>query len=153
MKRQLLLLTLLCAAATAHAGEGQVYKWTDAAGIVHYSDAPPPRDTQNVQTVRVTGGDRPHAVASAADNTEAPDKKPEAAAGAGTPPATDATFADTPENRAKNCQQARANLDVLQSKYPVSVTGADGKATALDDKARQARIDAANAQVAQNCKE
>lgn len=150
MKSKLLLLTLLCAAASAYAVEGQVYKWTDAAGIVHYSDAPPPKDAQNVQTVRVTGGDRPHAVPAAVDpNAESADKKPEA--GAGAPADPNATFADTPENRAKNCQQARANLDVLQSKYPVSVTGADGKSQALDDKMRQARIDAANAQVAQNC--
>ena len=59
MNRKLPLLALLCVAASAlaanvFAAKSQVYKWVDAAGVVHYADAPPPRGTPNVQTVRVT---------------------------------------------------------------------------------------------------
>ena len=145
MNSKLLLLALLCAAVCAHAAEGQVYKWTDAAGIVHYSDAPPPKDTQNVQTVRVTGGDRPHAVAS--ENTESSAAKPE---GDGAAPAAAAAAANPAEAelRKKNCQTARANLELLQSNYPVAM--ADGKA--LDDSGRKAQISEANAQVAFYCR-
>ncbi|MGQ0544296.1 MAG: DUF4124 domain-containing protein [Betaproteobacteria bacterium] len=39
MKIQILSILLLCSAGTAHA---QVYRWVDAKGTVHYSDAPPP---------------------------------------------------------------------------------------------------------------
>lgn len=145
MKSKLLLLALLCAAASAHAE--QVYKWTDSSGVVHYSDAPPPKDTQNVQTVRVTGGDRPHASAAATDNsTEAP-KDGGGAAPSAAPPAGGAPTAET-DLKKKNCQQARANLELLQSNYPVAM--GDGKA--LDDKGRQQQIADTNAQVAFYCR-
>ena len=61
MTRTIIFLALT-AVSTAFAAGGQVYKWTDAQGVVHYSDAPPPTTQANVQTVRVTGGDRPHDV-------------------------------------------------------------------------------------------
>ena len=149
MNRQWLFLAALCAAAAVHAAqEQQVYKWTDAAGIVHYSDAPPPKDVQNVQTVRVTGGDRPHAVPT--ENTEAATAAA-AANGAGQQ-AANGPVADTPDNRAKACSTARRNLELLQSKYAVAVTGPDGKPAPMDDKARQSQITDANAQVTLFCK-
>ena len=145
MKSKLLLLALLCAAASASAE--QVYKWIDAAGVVHYSDAPPPKDTQNVQTVRVSGGDRPHASAAATENnTEAP-KDGGGAAPSAAPPAAAGTTAET-DLKKKNCQQARANLELLQSNYPVAM--GDGKA--LDDKGRQQQIADTNAQVSFYCR-
>jgi hypothetical protein len=49
------------------------------------------------------------------------------------------------------CQSARGNLEMLQSKFPVSIAGADGKPQPLDDKGRQDQITSANAQVAQYC--
>jgi hypothetical protein len=64
MKPVLIVLALCFAAASAYAEQGQVYKWTDAGGVVHYSDAPPPKDVTNVQTVKVSGGDRPRSPAS-----------------------------------------------------------------------------------------
>jgi len=143
MNRQLLLLALLCATASAHAE--QVYKWTDAAGVVHYSDATPPKDALNVQTVRVTGGDRPHAV-QPSDNAEAA-AAPDAKAPAAAPAATQAP-SDTPEGRAQICQAARNNLEILQSKFQVSTPGSNKP---MDDKVRQAQIAAANAQIATYC--
>jgi len=146
MNRHLLLYALLGAAALAHAE--QVYKWTDAQGITHYSDAPPPTETQNVQTVRVSGGDRPHAVQPADTTAPAPDTKPPAPAAAQPPP----PVSDPGEYRAKNCAAARSNLEALQSKFPVSMPNKDGKQeTITDDKARQAAIADARAQIAQFC--
>ncbi len=146
MKRTILLLALCLAASTAAAASGQVYKWTDAQGVVHYSDAPPPTNTQpNVQTVHVTGGDRPHAV----------DGQPDAPADSPTPAPT-TTASNQPagggDARSKACAQAKSNLELLQSKFPVSVAGADGKPQALDDKARQAQIADANSQIGLYCK-
>jgi glutaredoxin len=37
-----LCAALLVLAAGAAAAQGQVYKWKDAAGVIHYSDTPPP---------------------------------------------------------------------------------------------------------------
>ena len=146
MNRHLLLCALLGAAAFAHAE--QVYKWTDAQGITHYSDAPPPAEAQNVQTVRVSGGDRPHPVASTEANAESPDAKPNANGG----PAPASTVPDNADNRARNCQTAHENLELLQSKFPVTVTDSKGKAQPIDDKSRQAAVADANAQIAQFCK-
>jgi hypothetical protein len=144
MKTTLLLLTLLCAAASANAE--QVYKWTDAAGIVHYSDSPPPSDAQNVQTVRITGGDRPHSVPTE-NNTESGENK-KADTGGGAAPTQPGSKTD--DVRSKNCQTARANLEILQSNYPVAMGDSGGKA--LDDKGRQSQITEANAQIAFYCR-
>ena len=152
MKRKLPLLALLLLGTFAYAAtEGQVYKWTDAGGVTHYSDAPPPKDAKNVQMVKVTGGS--HSV-SAGNNTETGEKPPVAdATAAAAPAATQNTaMADNAANRVKACSQARANLELLQSKFAVSLAGANGQATPLDDKGRQAQIADANAQIALYCK-
>jgi len=142
------LLAVMLVASTAFAGSGQVYKWTDAQGVVHYSDAPPPTTQSNVQTVRVTGGDRPHDVTSASSSTESNDSQQQ--------PGQTQVAQNTPPGAAvdhsKDCATARSNLELLQSKFQVTVNGADGKPVQLDDKARQVQLAAANAQVAVYCK-
>jgi hypothetical protein len=148
MTRTIFLLAMCLPVAAAFAAQSQVYKWTDAQGVVHYSDAPPPTAQANVQQVRISGGDRPHAVdADAAADASA--AKPADAA----PPETTVAQAAPPANsHDKDCANARSNLELLQSKFQVSVTGSDGKAVALDDKARQAQIADMNAQIATYCK-
>jgi hypothetical protein len=146
MNRTLVLLALSCFMVGAYAADQQVYKWTDAAGVVHFSDAPPPKDATGVQLMRVSGNDRPHSV-DTGSNTE-PGSKPEGEDG-GTPAAAPP---DPKDANAKACATARNNLDLLQSKMPVSVTGPDGKALPLDDKARAAQIAAANANIELYCK-
>lgn len=42
-------------AAAVPARATRVHRWTDAAGIVHYSDQPPPRDAQDLRTIDVRG--------------------------------------------------------------------------------------------------
>lgn len=145
MNRKLVLLVLSCFVVGAYAADQQVYKWTDAAGVVHFSDSPPPKDAKNVQLMRVSGGDRPRSV----DNP--PNGEP------GSNPAADANGgADAKTNpgdaNARACATARNNLDILNSKMPVSVTGPDGKAVPLDDKARQAQIAVSNANIELYCK-
>jgi hypothetical protein len=148
MTRTIFFLGLCLSATTAFAAQSQVYKWTDAQGVVHYSDAPPPTSQPNVQQVRVSGGDRPHAVEGDA-TADVPASKPADA----TPPDNATAQAAPPENsHDKDCANARSNLELLQSKFQVSVAGSDGKAVALDDKARQAQIADMNAQIATFCK-
>jgi hypothetical protein len=148
MNRKLPLLALLLGGTFAYATEGQVYKWTDSGGVTHYSDAPPPKGALNVQMVHVSGGS--HSVSSATTETA---EKPADTAAAPPPPAAAATaMADTASNSAKSCAQARRNLELLQSKFAVSVAGADGKPQPLDDKGRQAQIADTNAQIALFCK-
>jgi hypothetical protein len=144
MTRTIFLLALT-AASSAFAASGQVYKWTDAQGVVHYSDAPPPTTQANVQTVRVTGGDRPHDVAGSAP----------AEADAAQQPGQNQVAQNTAPgavDRSKDCATARSNLELLQSKFQVNVTDSSGKAVPLDDKTRQVQIADANAQIAVYCK-
>ncbi|MEP6483231.1 MAG: DUF4124 domain-containing protein [Rudaea sp.] len=142
----MLILAMCSAAATSFAASGQVYKWTDAQGVVHYSDAPPPMTQQNVQTVRVSGGDRPRAVDT--DSTPSPENKPIDSSTAETP----STQVANTNDHSKDCANARSNLELLQSKFPVSVAGTDGKPMPLDDKARQAQVADMNARIALYCK-
>lgn len=146
MTRTMILLAMGLTAATAFAAQSQVYKWTDAQGVVHYSDAPPPIAQANVQQVRISGSDRPRAIESDAA-ADAADAKPADAS-----PEKVAQAAPPANSHDKDCATARSNLELLQSKFQVSVTGSDGKAMALDDKARQAQIADMNAQIATYCK-
>jgi hypothetical protein len=148
MNRKLVLLALMCCAVSAYAVDKQAYKWTDADGVVHFSDAPPPKTAKDVQMIRVSGNDRPRAVdTETADNSEPGANPAQNAAPNGA--ATNTSAADA---NAKACADARNNLDLLNTKLPVNVTGPDGKPVPLDDNARQAQIAAANANIAVYCK-
>ena len=140
MKREVVLLTLMSLAACASAAEKQqAYKWTDANGVVHFTDTPPPKEIPNVQAVKIVDN------ATVVDAAPANDKTAQASTDAKAP------AADTPENRAKLCDQAKHNLAMLQSPFPVSELGPDGKVKTIDDKERDARIAGVNDRIAQLC--
>jgi hypothetical protein len=152
MKARFLLLVLLAASLPAAAAT-QVYSWVDANGTKHFTDSPPPPSV-NAQKIKVRG--------SVTTQDQAPPLVQQVVADAskppeGLPPATTAAvpkqMADTPENRAKQCQTARANLEILKGNYPVSApAGADGKAQILDDAGRKQALDRASGQVTFYCK-
>ena len=147
MNRKLVLLTLSCFMVGAYAADQQVYKWTDASGVTHFSDAPPPKDAKGVQLMRVSSSDRPRA-ADSQSNSETGGAEPGSSANG----ASESGTANSGNANAKACATARNNLEILNSKMPVSVTGPDGKAVPLDDKARQAQIAVANANIELYCK-
>lgn len=148
MNGKLLLFVVLGTVGVAHAED--VYKWTDAGGVVHYSDAPPPQDTANVQRVRVSGGAGRGMGQEGQSPTNASDPSKDAEK---PPPQQASTVPDNSENRVKLCNQARANLELLQSKYQVSFDKENsGKPQLLDEKARQAQIADAQDQIAVFCK-
>lgn len=155
MKCKLPLLAMLCVAAAVFAANtfaatAQVYKWIDSAGVVHYADAPPPRGTPNVQTVRVSSaGDQ---VQPAAVDTSEAGTQPANAASANPAASSSTAVADAAKIMAQNCATARSNLDLLNSKYPVSTTGPDGKPQKVDDTARQAKIADAQAEIKLYCR-
>ncbi|MFA6228855.1 MAG: DUF4124 domain-containing protein [Rhodanobacter sp.] len=137
MHRSLIALALLLLAAQVNA---QVYKWTDASGTTHYSEAPPAKGTK-FDKVTTTG-------------TVEPLEKP-AAKAANTEGATESSVAqkpvaDTPENRSKLCESLKTNLTTLQGTAAV-VMQQGGKTVALDDAQRKQQTDAAQAQYNQYC--
>ncbi len=142
------LLLSLALAATA-AQTDQVYKWTDASGIIHYTDQPPPQGTK-FDKVSLDGGNG-RADQDAAKASAVPTPAPATTTSAATEPAANA---GTPAQQvAKACEQARARLEILQSKFPVTEDAkGDGKPQALDDATRQSEVAKAQAAVAAYCK-
>ena len=147
MKARLLLLVLLAAGVPASAA--QVYSWTDANGTRHFSDSPPPANV-NAQKIKVRGSLTSQEDAPAQVVADATPKPPEAPAAGGN---ATKQIVDSPENRAKQCELARSNQELLKSNYQVSAPrGEDGKAQVLDDAGRKQAIDRAADQVAFYCR-
>ncbi len=138
MSRPFLLIALAGIAATAAAGD--VYKWTDQDGVVHYADSEPPAPVKSERVHVATGAKTPTAAANDADE-------------AATPPA-----GGTPVNAAnapgadKRCEQARANLEVLQSGSAVGIDDGSGKPAPLDEAARAQRIAREQQMIRMYCK-
>src|SRR5262249_8499300 len=149
MKARLLLLVLLAAGASASGA--QVYSWTDANGVKHFSDSPPPPSV-NAQKIKVRGA------LTTEDGTQpatapADPKPPEQARAGSNATASNKPLVDSPENRAKQCQTAKSNLALLQSNFQVSAPPSeDGKTAVLDDSGRKAAIDRAQDQVSFYCR-
>ena len=140
MHRSLIAVALLLLAPLAAA---QVYKWTDASGTVHYSQAPPAQGTA-FKEVKTTGTVAPRV-------PPPPKADSEGSLEASAPPEQSSKpVADTPENRAKLCASLKANLATLQGGGPV-VMQQDGKPTALDSAQRKQQISTAQAQYQQYC--
>ncbi|MBS0589071.1 MAG: DUF4124 domain-containing protein [Proteobacteria bacterium] len=121
--------TALLLAATLTSGPTcatELYKWTDANGIVHYSDSPPQGAT-SAKRVRLNGTESPP--------TPEPKPEPASADAATKPQPAQATLPDTPENRKRLCEQAQSQVEMLQSKFQI----ADSSGKPLDDKARADR--------------
>jgi hypothetical protein len=139
MRRSLFTIAALLFAPLAFA---QVYKWTDAAGTVHYSETPPSTGTR-YQQMNLAGGAAALSQPAASASVEAPPQ----AAPATTP---SAPTADTPANRTALCNTLKTNLAALNGSGPVVMQDAGGQKV-LDDKQRQAQIAAANQQYQQYC--
>ncbi|WEN16257.1 DUF4124 domain-containing protein [Rhodanobacter sp. AS-Z3] len=136
MRRSLIAVALLLLAPLATA---QVYKWTDAGGTVHYSEAPPAQGTK-FEKVTTTGTVEPLA--------PPPAKEPALASQAPAPAAE--PVADTPENRTKLCSTLQSNIAALRSGGPV-VMQQNGKPVALDQAQRNQQVTSAQAQYDQFC--
>jgi len=146
MKRQwLLFIALIGAMAAAHAADA--YRWVDAKGVVHWSDAPPPAEAK-AELVHLPGTGR--ATGTAVPVTDEPAKADDSEeAGETKPPGT---LASSVQSAEKRCADARANLEVLQRSGPVGMNTGNGKPEPLDDAARQRQIGNAQTIIATYCK-
>jgi Domain of unknown function (DUF4124) len=145
MKRRWMLIALLGIMAAAQAADA--YRWVDASGVVHYSDAPPPQEAKaELVHLHGTGSTTAASIptaddsAIAEDSGDAPAKKPPG------------TLASSVQNAEKRCADARANLEVLQRSGPVGLSTGTGKPQPLDDHARQQQISNAQTIIATYCK-
>ncbi len=146
-----LLILLMLGCPNAFAG---ISKWVDAQGQVHYSDQPPPPETQ-AKTLR-TSSEAADSARSGVNATktiaerEAEIKrdalaKQDAADKAAKTQASDDAFRI-------NCDNARQNLRTLQSGVRMAEIGANGERYFIDDTQRQQRIAQARQDIATYCK-
>jgi len=138
--RRLMIATALMLAAPLVAA--QAYKWTDASGTVHYSDAPPPQGTK-YNKVTTTGTVEPLAAPPAASSSSDTSNN-------ANPPASNQPMTDTPENRAKMCASLKSNLGLLNGGAPVTWQN-NGKQEVMSADQRKEQASAAQAQYQQYC--
>lgn len=137
MKRSWLLLVLL--AASVPAAAATMYSWTDANGVRHFSDTPPPTNSIKAQKLKVTGGSGARVEA---------EQEGEAAKGSG--PALAAAAGYSPEDIVRNCETARSNLSALEARKPTM--DADGNPPDPEAvKIRQSSIERAQQQIQLFC--
>ncbi|HET6602837.1 MAG TPA: DUF4124 domain-containing protein [Xanthomonadaceae bacterium] len=138
---------MLCAALTgaALAGGGataaQVFRWTDAQGITHYSDMPPPEGTEHV---------RIDAYVPAPPAPGEAEAEAEGEADTDTAPAESGPVAVAREN----CERARKNVEILQASEVVRMdVDGNGASDDLDEAQRAAQLELAQRQVRAFCGE
>jgi len=134
MVNKLFIVALFGLTALAQAAD--LYKWTDDKGVTHYSDTPPPNHPDATRLRVKSGVSDESAPPSSTADTDA--NKPKEAAKPNPSATTQAL------DRAAACEQARSNLNLLQSKYQV----ADASGKPLDDKTRQSLVEQAKQTVA-----
>lgn len=138
MKQSWFLLAALAIALPAAATD--MYSWTDAHGVKHFSDSPPPPNVVKAQKLKVKGG--------VTTSSDANDGATESAQSAG--PALAAAAGYSPEDIRRNCDIAHKNLGALEAQQPA--LDADGNPADADaSRSRQAQIDKANQQIKLFC--
>jgi hypothetical protein len=118
-----LILVAASLSGTITAAEQGYYKWTDSGGRPQLSDRPPPAGVEYEFVSTDTGRSRRISAeesSAAAGSTAAAMPKPEA------PEPTEAEKQVLIEKNPDLCDQARANIDTLNSKARVRIRDADG---------------------------
>jgi len=137
---------------------GQMYKWTDAEGKVHYSDQQPPNDARKQESMTPSRSPAPIA---AATPTSGPDGQPGAAApangGARTPAEQEMEFrkrrveaaeaevkrqkeAQAAADKQRHCTNAKNNLAALERGGRVTRTDASGEQVFMSDAEMAAEL-------------
>ncbi len=144
MKATLIAAAVTLATALPAAG-GQLYKWTDANGQVHYSDRQPPSDARTQETLKASRSPVPITTEGAADQAGAPD-----AGRAKTPAEQEMEFrkrrveaaeqetkrqkdAQAAAEKQRNCSNARNNLAALERGGRITRTDTSGEQVFLSD--------------------
>lgn len=139
MKRNWFLLALLTSCLPAIAAD--MYSWTDANGVKHFSDSPPPANVAKAQKLKVKGG-----VTTSSESDE--EQKAEASKSSG--PALAAAAGYAPEDIKRNCEIARKNLTVLDAQnVPLGANGDQASEDAAKNHAAQ--VEKANQQIKLFC--
>ena len=137
MRRLILLVTLVSCSLNA----GQIHKWVDEDGNVHYGDAPP--NTVTTEPVRVIGA-------------PSDPGKPLPRLSTGNSPtetsSNDSSGQEVPADQAKRaCDQAKGDLDIIKNSARIRLKSADGTARYMTTEEIEARRENAEKDVARFC--
>ena len=122
----------------------EVYSWVDADGTRHFSGQPPDHDNYELMTIRDRGAS---AIQRTESETEQVVSEQETII---TTPDRTVTVVD-PEIIAANCNRARNNIDLVNSRRRIVVTGEDGEPRRLDDDERANLTSESQAYIDENC--
>jgi hypothetical protein len=137
--------------SSASALAGQIYKWTDAEGKVHYGSEKP-ADTATAEQMKVntsrTGVDT--GTEALDDLKQKADDEAEKIKEEGIPPQPPVPSLPMKEVK-QRCQQAKNDLLVIQSRAQLRERNEKGEIRYVSDKEKQQRIKAAKQQVREYC--
>lgn len=150
---KLLLLASLCisAALLQSPARGEMYKWTDAAGEVHYSQVPPPGGikTETIQGAPPPADDPDKIIEDLQNQVDAMDETVTKQEGEAREKSLRKEIDEAYE---KNCTASRNNLASLQEGGRKRYLTADGQVIHLSEEERQQRINEAKDQIDEFCK-
>jgi len=147
-RRSLAVLLVLLAAGMTSTQAASIYSWVDANGVQHFSAMPPP-DRDDYQIVSIDGTTT---LLKRTENqtTPAADESAAEAETVITAPDTTVTVID-PEVVARNCERARQNLFLIDSRRRIVITDDNGEQRRLDDNERLALMQKSQDYIDQNC--
>lgn len=150
-KVRLLAIVAIALSSCALAGPADYWRWTGSDGTVHYGETPPPGiKAERIHVSTGTSESGPDASAQDSNGTSTgPDQT--ASAGKGAAGAATKSSAKPADNK-KVCEQAKANLAVLQNSTLVSQTDANGKQHVLSEDQKTSQIKLAHDIIKQYCK-
>lgn len=141
----LLILAVACAAAPPLAA-GEMYRWTDENGVVHFSETPPPDREVAAQNVPADPTPATPAAGAATDGevSAAQQRREEIAR------KHDQARADAAQKDAQ-CASWRAELERLEPNRRVFYTNEAGETERMDDVERTDRVAELKSLIAGNC--
>lgn len=129
--------------------QAAMYKWVDDKGVTQYTQYPPPNRESEVMVPPPTPAQDPDgAQLKLEDQLKQLDENQKARAESEAEAAKTKAAAD---QRKKNCEAARGNLEKLTTGGRKRVIGPDGVATYLTEEDRQAKIAEAKKHIEESC--
>lgn len=139
----IVMLSALAVLTVGAAHAGDYYKWTDAAGTVHYSQTPPP--DQASKSVYINDGTPTAPLPGMNAAPQTPEQKAKAQSQQAALQQANA------QTISANCKAAQQNITNLHSKRMVVMGSDPANAHALDSQQREQALADAQKQVATYC--
>lgn len=149
-KLALALITMLVVAATGITAAGQIYKWTDEEGNVHFTDKPVDGEAERV-AIRSKRTDSAAVQAQVNARAEAAAKKAEEQAAAAPQGPTEEELAAQAADRAKKCASYRERLQRFVQSRRIYREDENGERVYLSEEEMQEARERVENQVQEYC--